>query len=73
LLRTAYVHPLRINIGFVARAESAEALAAANRVIDKAIASGELERWTTKAGSSWVPPAEPQVSGPIGLPGLIRE
>ena len=73
LHRTGYVHPLRINIGFVARAESTEVLAAANRVINQAIASGELERWTTEAGSSWVPPAEPQVSGPIGLPDLIRE
>lgn len=73
LRRTGYVHPLRINIGFVARAESTEVLAAANRVIDKAIASGELERWTTEVGGSWVPPAEPQVSGPIGLPDLMRE
>ena len=45
LRRTGYVHPLRINIGFVARAESTEVLAAANRVIDKAIASGDLQRW----------------------------
>jgi ABC-type amino acid transport substrate-binding protein len=73
LRRTAYLHPLRINIGFVARAESSEVLAAANRVIDGTIASGDLQRWTTEAGSSWVAPAEPQVSGPIGLMDLMHE
>ncbi|MDM0115918.1 transporter substrate-binding domain-containing protein [Variovorax sp. J22R133] len=71
--RTGYLHPLRINIGFVARAESTQVLAAADRVIDRAIATGDLERWTVEAGSTWVPADEPQVSAPIGLMELMRE
>ncbi|MEP6739268.1 MAG: transporter substrate-binding domain-containing protein [Caldimonas sp.] len=73
MVRTAYVHPLRINIGFVARIESREVLAAADRVIDRALASGELQRWHAAAGSSWIAPADPQVSAMVGLAELIRE
>ena len=71
--RTGYVHPLRINIGFVAREESAPLVAAANRVIDAARASGDLQRWTEASGATWIAPAEPDVGGPIGLPDLMRE
>lgn len=73
IIRTAYVHPLRINLGFVARAESSEVLAAADRVIDRALASGDLQRWHAAAGSSWIAPSDPQVSAMIGLADLIRE
>ena len=73
LRRAAYVHPLRINIGFVARAESGAVLAAANRVIDRALADGELQRWSADAGASWVAPAEPQVGRAIGLPDLLDD
>jgi ABC-type amino acid transport substrate-binding protein len=69
--RAAYLHPLRINIGFVARAESAGVLAAANRVIGRALADGELQRWSAAAGTSWFEPAEPQVGRAIGLPDLL--
>jgi ABC-type amino acid transport substrate-binding protein len=73
LRRTAYLHPLRINIGFVGLAENAALLAAANDVIDRARASGDLARWTAEAGATWVPPADPEVAGPIGLPDLMRD
>jgi ABC-type amino acid transport substrate-binding protein len=69
--RAAYLHPLRINIGFVARAESTTVLAAANRVIERALADGELQRWSAAAGTSWVTPAEPQVGRAIGLADLL--
>lgn len=69
--RAAYVHPLRINIGFVARAESAPVLDAANRVIARALADGDLQRWSTATGTSWIAPAEPQVGRAIGLPDLL--
>lgn len=69
--RAAYVHPLRINIGFVGRIESGTVLAAANRVIERAIAGGELPRWSEAAGTSWVAPAEPNVGRAIGLPDLL--
>jgi ABC-type amino acid transport substrate-binding protein len=73
ITRTGYVHPLRINLGFVARAEASEVLAAADRVIDRALASGDLQRWHAAAGSSWIAPSDPQVSAMIGLADLIRE
>lgn len=73
LRRAAYLHPMRINIGFVARSDAPVVLAAANRVIGAALASGDLERWSTGAGTTWTLPAEPQVSGPIGIAELLRE
>jgi hypothetical protein len=73
LRRTPYVHPLRIHIGLVARAEAAELLAVADRVIDRAIANGDLPRWADAEGSSWIAPRDPQVTGAIGLADLLRE
>ncbi len=73
LQRTSYVHPLRINIGLVGRADAPELLAAADRVIDRARASGELERWALEAGATWVVPGEPPVALTIGLADLVRE
>lgn len=73
LRRAAYVHPLRINIGFVARSEALQVLAAAHQVITGALANGDLERWATASGSTWLKPLLPQLSGPIGLMELRRE
>ncbi len=73
LRRTAYVHPLRINIGFVALRESADLISAADRVIDRAAASGELQRWSEQTGTTWVAPAEPAIGAAFGLADLVRE
>jgi ABC-type amino acid transport substrate-binding protein len=73
LRRAAYVHPLRINIGFVARSEAQELVSAADRVLAAALANGELERWAVQTGTTWIAPAEPQVSAPVGLADLISE
>ncbi|HWK85322.1 MAG TPA: transporter substrate-binding domain-containing protein [Caldimonas sp.] len=73
LRRAAYTHPLRINIGFVALRDSADLVAAADRVIERATASGELQRWSEETGTTWVVPAEPAVAGAIGLADLVRE
>jgi len=73
LRRTAYVHPLRINIGFVALSEAAELVAAADRVITRSIANGDLQRWAAEAGATWVAPVEPQVGATVGLAELVRE
>jgi ABC-type amino acid transport substrate-binding protein len=73
LRRAAYVHPLRINIGFVARSEAQELVSAADRVLAAALASGELERWAVQTGTTWIAPAEPQVSAAVGLADLIAE
>ena len=71
LRRAAYVHPLRINIGFVARAESTQVLEATDRVIDRALADGQLARWSAATGTTWIAPVEPQVGHAIGLPDLL--
>jgi ABC-type amino acid transport substrate-binding protein len=73
LRRAAYVHPLRINIGFVARSDAPELLGAANRVISRSLADGELQLWTAASGTTWIAPVEPQVGAPIGLMDLVRE
>lgn len=73
ITRTPYVHPLRINLGFVARAEASDLLAAADRVIDRAIADGDLQRWHASAGSTWIAPVDPQVSAAIGIADLTRD
>lgn len=73
LRRAAYIHPLRINIGFVTRSDAPEVLAAANRVISRSLADGELQRWSAASGTTWIVPVEPQVGAPIGLMDLVRE
>jgi ABC-type amino acid transport substrate-binding protein len=71
--RAAYTHPLRINIGFVALRESTGLVGAADRLIDRATASGELQRWSQETGTTWVAPGEPAIAGAIGLADLVRE
>ncbi len=73
LRRAAYTHPLRINIGFVARSDTPDAIAAADRVIERARGNGDLQRWTEQTGTTWVAPAEPPVAAAIGLADLMRE
>lgn len=73
LQRAAYLHPLRINIGCVTLAPASAVRGAADRVIERALANGELQRWSTAAGISWIAPADPQVGRAIGLPDLMRE
>lgn len=73
LRRTPYLHPLRINIGFVARSDAPEVLAAANRVIERSLVSGELQRWAAESGTTWIAPAAPQVSAAFALADLLRE
>jgi ABC-type amino acid transport substrate-binding protein len=73
LRRESYVHPLRINIGFVARADAADVLAAADKVINAARASGELQGWTKEVGATWSEPSTPNVGLPLGFADLTRE
>ncbi len=73
LRRAAYVHPLRINIGFVGLAGDAGLLAAASRSITAALADGRLQQWAADAGSTWVPPVQPLVGAPVGIAELLRE
>ena len=67
------MHPLRVNIGYVARSDAPDVMAAANRVITRALANGDLQRWSVASGCTWIAPAEPEVSGPVGLAQLMQE
>ena len=79
LRRAAYVHPFRINIGFVAAVDAAnaddatEVLAATNRVLDRALANGDLQRWSAEAGVTWIEPATPQVGTAFGWAAFMQE
>jgi ABC-type amino acid transport substrate-binding protein len=59
---TEYRRPLGINLGFVAVGRGADALRAANRVIERALAQGDLAKWAAEEGVSWMKPTEPDVS-----------
>lgn len=72
LARAAFVHPLRFNLGFVGLESEPEILAMADRVIARALSSGELERWAMAAGATWVPPANPDINPPFGF-GSLRD
>ena len=65
--------PLGINLGFVALATQAPLLDAVNRVVARALASGELQRWAQEAGLSWVPPTAPVVADSLKLDALLGD
>jgi ABC-type amino acid transport substrate-binding protein len=72
LYRAKFVHPLRINLGFVA-VQDAPALAVTSRVIQRATASGELASWAEAAGVTWIAPQPPDVNPPFNLFSLRGE
>jgi cytochrome c553 len=72
IYRAKFVHPLRINLGFVGLAEE-PAIAAASRVIERSAASGELARWAAGAGASWIAPQPPDINPPFTLSSLRGE
>lgn len=59
--RAAYVHPLRINLGFVGLESAPQPTAAASRVIERSLASGEVRRWAAEAGVTWTRPESPDL------------
>jgi len=61
ITRATFIHPLRINLGFVGLEGETTLLAAAVRVIERALASGELGRWAEAAGASWIRPEAPDI------------
>ena len=70
---TAYRHPLRINFGFVARADNPAVLDAANSVIDRALAAGDLPRWAADSGTTWVAPVRPALAPPFRIGDLVAD
>jgi len=73
LARAAYVHPLRINLGFVGLETESEVLSAGSRAIERAIASGDLARWAQAAGVTWIAPEAPDIQPPFGFGSLRTE
>ena len=73
LVRAKFVHPLRINLGFVALENSADTLAVANREIERALASGELSKWAEELGVSWIAPQPPDVQPAFTMGSLRAE
>jgi ABC-type amino acid transport substrate-binding protein len=73
LARAKYLHPLRINMGFVGLESEPAALAAGSRAIERALAGGELARWAEQEGVTWVAPESPDVQPPFGLGSLRTE
>jgi len=61
IVRAAFVHPLRINLGVVGLESELAPLAAADRAIERALADGALARWAEEAGVSWIRPEPPDV------------
>jgi ABC-type amino acid transport substrate-binding protein len=61
IVRAAFVHPLRINLGVVGLESEPATIVVADRAIERALASGELARWADAAGASWIRPVPPDV------------
>jgi ABC-type amino acid transport substrate-binding protein len=61
IVRAAFVHPLRINLGVVGLESESATIAAADRAIERALVGGELARWAEAAGASWIRPEPPDV------------
>ena len=73
LARASYVHPLRVNLGFVGLEKETELIVAASSVIERAIAGGQLERWAQAAGATWIAPRPPDVVSGFGVQDLRAE
>ncbi len=70
---TEYRRPLGINLGFVAAPQGADALRAANRVIERALQQGDLAKWAAEEGVSWMKPTAPDVSRAPSLIELAQD
>lgn len=65
--------PLGINLGFVALAPQAGLIAVVDRVIARSLVSGELQRWASEAGLSFVPATAPAVASTLDLAALLAD
>jgi ABC-type amino acid transport substrate-binding protein len=63
---TGYLHPLRLNLGFVGLATNKPLLTAVSTEIQAAAADGRMAAWAKDTGVTWLAPHEPLVSqGPM--------
>lgn len=72
LARAKYLHPLRINLGFVGLERNPDILAIANHEIERALGGGELEKWAQAAGVSWVAPQPPDIQPAFRIGSFAR-
>lgn len=73
LARAQYVHPLRINLGFVGLESNPDIVGIASREIERAGASGDLAKWAADSGVSWIAPQPPDVQGAFTMGSLRAE
>lgn len=72
-IRASYQRPIGVNFGWVALRPQSELLAAANRVIERTLADGSMQRWATEEGLSWHPPTQPDISAGITQQSLTTD
>lgn len=73
LVRAKYLHPLRINLGFVGLESKPDIVDIASREIGRAAASGDLAKWAADSGVSWIAPQPPDVQGAFTMGSLRAE
>ena len=73
LARASYVHPVRVNLGFVGLETNEETISGANSAIQRALADGQLGRWAQAAGATWIAPRPPDVVSGFGVQDLRAE
>ncbi|HTO50966.1 MAG TPA: transporter substrate-binding domain-containing protein [Burkholderiales bacterium] len=61
IVRGAFVHPVRINLGVVGLESEPALMAGADGAVARALADGALARWAEEAGASWIRPEPPDV------------
>ena len=73
LVRAKYLHPLRINLGFVGLESNPDIVGIATREIERAVANGDLAKWAADSGVSWIAPQPPDVQGAFTMGSLRAE
>ena len=69
---TGYVHPMRMNLGFVGLTTNKSLLRVVSDVISKAILDGSMAKWASDTNVSWLPPVQPHVSQGPTMMQLLR-
>jgi ABC-type amino acid transport substrate-binding protein len=72
LVAAAWRRPIGVNLGFVTLASASEVRAALDSVIARSLAEGQLARWASEEGVTWVAPIAPEVGPGPGLGDLAR-
>jgi ABC-type amino acid transport substrate-binding protein len=72
-LQAGPARPLGINLGWVALSGQAQLLDAVNRVLQRSVANGDLQRWAQDSGLLWQAPTLPAVTGSLSLAGWLND